>query len=205
MYAYTFRSRAERVLWTLEELGLSYNIVRANPFDADFDNKEMLELNPEGKVPILVHGNKVLLESLAIMEYLNSISNSGHLVPEAGERNYIFRRKLHFGLTEIEPYLWLAEQSNGPLRRFYTWPAGVYAESIKRVEKSCASVGMFITDSGYMLDNAFSIADIYFYHVLTWAKQHGIEHEPIVENYLSQLENRQAFPREMYWASARNE
>ena len=39
------------------------------------------------------------------------------------------------------------------------------------------------------------------YKVLTWAKQHGIQHEQDTEKYLSQLEERVSFPDEMYWKS----
>lgn len=185
----------------LKELDLNYDLVRLNPFEEDHVNPDILKLNPDGKVPILVHEGKVMLESLAIMEYLNSISNVGGLVPVEKEINYEFRRKLHYGLTEIEPYLWLAEQSKGPLNKYYSWPDGVYKESINRVAKSCKPVGSYITGHNYMLENGFSIADIYFYHILTWGKQHGIEHEPNVEHYLKQLEKRKSFPKEMYWAS----
>ena len=81
LYAYTFRSRAERVLWVLQELGLEFDVVRINPFEGRQVSPTLLELNPDGKVPVLLHGGKVLLESLAIMEYLDSISEEGGLVP----------------------------------------------------------------------------------------------------------------------------
>ena len=200
LYAYPSRSRAERILWLLKELEFEFDLVRLNPFKGGRVNPELLRLNPEGKVPILIHNGKVLLESLAIMEYLNSISKSASLVPFNIEINYDFRKKLHYGLTEIEPYLWLAEQAKGPLSRYYSWPDGVYEESISRVVKSCKVVKTFLVN-GQILESGFSIADIYYYHVLTWAKQHGIEHHIEIENYLSQLEKRKAFPSEMYWKS----
>lgn len=201
LYAYTFRSRAERVLWVLKELNLPHRIIRINPFEHDHINPEILALNPDGKVPILVHDKNILLESLAIMEYLNGISQTGGLVPHDNETCYQFRKKLHYGLTEIEPYLWLAEQSNGPLANYYYWPSGVYQESINRVKTSCRKVQQFVTDEYFMLENGFSIADIYFYHILTWAKQHGVEHDSKLEYYLQTLENRPAFPKAMYWKS----
>ena len=198
LYAYTFRSRAERVLWVLRELDFEFDLVRLNPFEGDHLNPEISKLNPDGKVPILLHNGKILLESLAIMEYLNSISKTKALVPADEESNYDFRRKLHYGLTEIEPYLWLAEQSEGPLNKYYNWPDGVYEESIARVDNSCKAVKAFLVGS-YYLGNGFSIADIYYYHILTWAKQHGIEHDQEIEDYLLHLEERESFPGEMHW------
>jgi glutathione S-transferase len=188
-------------LWALHELNLKFNLVRINPFESDYVDPQILKLNPDGKVPILVHEGKVLLESLAIMEYLNSIAKGGGLVPYEKESNYVFRRRLHYGLTEIEPYLWLAEQSKGPLRKYYSWPQGVYEESINRVRESSKVVETYVAPSGYMLETGFSIADIYYYHILTWAKQHEIGHAPKVEFYLEQLEKRKAFPKQMHWAN----
>ena len=133
------------------------------------------------------------------MEYLNSIPTNGQLVPDNKEINYNFRKILHYGLTEIEPYLWLAEQAKGPLSNYYHWPNSVYEESIRRAAKSSKAVASYISDSGYILENGFSLADIYYYHILTWAKQHNVQHEPATEHYLARLEQRKYFPQEMNW------
>ena len=199
LYAYPFRSRAERVLWTLKELDLDVKVVRLSPFVDNQINPELLKLNPEGKVPVLIHNDKVLLESLAIMEYLNSLSVDCNLIPIETANLYEFRRILHYGLTEIEPYLWLAEQAEGPLSNLYHWPNGVYKESIDRVGISCKVVESFLDQNNYLINGKFTIADIYYYHILTWAKQHGIFHAVKIENYLSQLETRRSFPKEMHW------
>lgn len=61
-------SRVARCLWALEELGIEYKQVGvAEPKSAAF-----LELNPMGKVPVLVDGPFVLTESVAITAYLAS-------------------------------------------------------------------------------------------------------------------------------------
>lgn len=58
---------AQRVNITLRELGIPFQEV-----NVDLKNKpsSFLKLNPEGKIPVLVHGDKVLIESLLIVEYL---------------------------------------------------------------------------------------------------------------------------------------
>jgi glutathione S-transferase len=57
-------------LWFLEELQKDYEVIN---IDLDkFENKseEFLKLNPNGKVPVLVDGDFVIWESLAINYYL---------------------------------------------------------------------------------------------------------------------------------------
>ena len=199
LYAYPFRSRAERVLWAIQELGLNCNVIRIKPFVGDGPNPELLKINPDGKVPVLIHGEKALTESLAIIEYLNSISGNAKLVPVTQDSIYDFRNKMHYGLTEIEPYLWFSEQAGGPLKRFYNWPQDIYPESINRVLRASKSVSAFIVDNAYLSEVGFTMLDIYYYHILTWAKQHGIEHSADIEEYLNRLEKRETFPKEMYW------
>jgi len=185
-------------------LALEYELIRVDPFENNNGHPELLELNPDGKVPVLKHNDVVMLESLAIIEYLDGVSGKAELVPNAHIDVYHFRKSIHFGLTEIEPYLWLSEQADGPLSNLYHWPKGVYSESLARVKESSATLEKLILEknpdgSCYLMGAKFSLADIYYYHILTWAKQHGINFGSHTESYLTHLEHRDKFPKEMYW------
>ncbi|MFL4469628.1 glutathione S-transferase family protein [Tateyamaria armeniaca] len=61
----TVKSRAFRVMWMLEELGVPYNVMPAAP-----RSEEARKYNPLGKIPALVDGDDVLTDSVAIMTYL---------------------------------------------------------------------------------------------------------------------------------------
>ena len=58
-------SRAFRVLWLLEEMGLPYNHLPVAPRSA-----EAMAANPSGKIPALRDGDRVLTDSAAIMTFL---------------------------------------------------------------------------------------------------------------------------------------
>ena len=106
LYAHTFRSRAERVIWTLEELQLDYTLIRLDAAKGDLQAPEFVRLNPARKIPVLVHGDRVFTESLAIAEYLCALRPDARLLPETPDENYEFRRLIHFTLSEVEAYLW---------------------------------------------------------------------------------------------------
>jgi glutathione S-transferase len=78
-------SRSQRVLWLLEELGLSYEIKRY-----ERDAKTMLapaslrEVHPLGKSPVVTDGGLTLAESGAIIEYLVERHGGGQLAPAPG-------------------------------------------------------------------------------------------------------------------------
>jgi glutathione S-transferase len=77
-------SRSQRVLWLLEELGLSYDIKRY-----DRDPETMLappalrQVHPLGKSPVITDGDLTLAESGAIVEYLVDRYGNGRLIPAA--------------------------------------------------------------------------------------------------------------------------
>jgi glutathione S-transferase len=79
------RSRSQRVLWMLEELGVAYDLKEYKR-----DTKTMLappelrEVHPLGKSPIVTDGKQTLAESGAILEYLVDTYGNGKLAPRAG-------------------------------------------------------------------------------------------------------------------------
>ena len=62
-------SRSFRAVWALEEMGLSYELVKW-PFPPRALAKEYLAVNPLGTVPFLIDGPVRLTESAAICQYL---------------------------------------------------------------------------------------------------------------------------------------
>ena len=96
------KSRAFRVLWLFEELGLSYKHLNVGPH-----SEEVLRYNPSGKVPVLIDGDAVISDSTAIMTYLAD-KHCG-LTAKAGT---LERAKqdalLHQILDEIDAVLWVA-------------------------------------------------------------------------------------------------
>jgi len=63
-------SSAGRCMWLLEELGQPYEVVAVDMRGGEHKSPEFLALNPNGKVPVMVEGEFILWESLAINEYL---------------------------------------------------------------------------------------------------------------------------------------
>ncbi len=196
LYAYPFRTRAERVLWALKEFGYPYEVVRLNPFKGETKTEAYLSLNPSGKVPVLTHNGEVLTESLAIIEYLNDLSTTKKLVPTEPKAVYQFRKVIYYGVTEIEAYLWVAEQDSRS-RALYTWPKGTYKDAISQVKENILPVWPWLKDSSYIAGDEFTLADILYYQLILWSKEHEIEVPASIDDYLNRLESRENFPEEI--------
>jgi glutathione S-transferase/3-isopropylmalate dehydratase len=62
-------SRSIRVVWVLEEMGLPYRVRQVDMLAAEQD-PEFLAVNPADYIPAIQDGDVVMVESIAIMEYL---------------------------------------------------------------------------------------------------------------------------------------
>lgn len=143
-----------------------------------------------------MHGNAVLTDSLAIMEYLNDISISQHLVPKSTKDKYKFRQVLHYGLTAVEPNLWVADQVSR-LGQRYCWPDRALSEALRQARHNIAVVWTWVHPRSYLAGDAFTLVDVFFYYLITWGQQYHIEVPEHVQQYLQGLESRRAFPSEI--------
>lgn len=72
-----------KVLATLEEKGLDYEIEKMNFSTQDHLKPEYLKINPNGEIPAIQDDETVIYESTAIIEYLNDEYPEPPLLPEA--------------------------------------------------------------------------------------------------------------------------
>lgn len=90
-------ARSFRVLWALEELGLSYELVNL-PFPPRFEKPEYLEENPLGTIPLLVDGETRMTESSAIPHYLAVRHGDGRFAVDVSSPDYgAYLNWLHHG------------------------------------------------------------------------------------------------------------
>jgi glutathione S-transferase len=101
------RSRSQRVLWLLEELGVEYEIVRYERDPATLlATAELQAVHPLGKSPVIVDGDVTVAESGAILEYLVERHGAGRLVPPRGTPEHLrYRYWMHYGEGSLMPLM----------------------------------------------------------------------------------------------------
>lgn len=98
-------SRSQRVLWLLEELGITYDVRRY-----ERDRKTMLAppelklVHPLGKSPVIEDDGMIVAETGAIIDYLVAKAGGrlGPLQPDAAQAYRFF---LHYGEGSLMPWL----------------------------------------------------------------------------------------------------
>ena len=85
---YARNSRAVRVAWVLEEMGLDYEIQKFELGDRAMRAPEYRAVHPMGRVPALEDREVTLFESGAIIQYLLARYSNGHLAPTTNSRDF---------------------------------------------------------------------------------------------------------------------
>jgi glutathione S-transferase len=99
-------SRSTRVRWALQELGVAFEAVTIDLFAGDHRRPEFLKINPAGRVPVLMDGDMVLTESVAIVRYLAEKYPEKRLIPTNPLERTQLDRWLLFTATELDQPLW---------------------------------------------------------------------------------------------------
>lgn len=78
-------SRAGRIVWLLEELGLPYDINKMSFHPKDLKSDEHRARHPLGRVPVLEDGDITIWESGAIIDYVIERHKNGGLKPAVND------------------------------------------------------------------------------------------------------------------------
>ena len=96
--------RGFRVVWLLEEMGLPYRLRRVDLLAGVENDPEFLAINPAGFIPALQDGDVVMVESIAIMEYLLARYGPTPLAPAAQDPSFPnYQQFLHLGEAGLVP------------------------------------------------------------------------------------------------------
>lgn len=85
---YAQNTRAVRIAWLLEELGLPYEIEKFQLGSPEMRSPDYRKVHPMGRVPALEDGDITLFESGAIVEWVLAVHGNGRLQPPMGTKEF---------------------------------------------------------------------------------------------------------------------
>lgn len=150
-------SRVARCLWALEELGLPYRQIAV----PDSRSGSFLALNPMGKVPVLVDGDFVLTESVAINAYLAGKAPTP-LLPANPQSRARIDQWSSWAITEVEFHFTVMVRE---LRRAGAAGEGPNGELVSAclagvVDTLAALENYLAAGNAYVAGDSFTIGDI---------------------------------------------
>jgi glutathione S-transferase len=187
------RSRSTRVLWLLEELGVPFDLtvmareVKRTP--------EYRALHPLGRSPVLEEDGGPVFESAALILHLADQNLDAGLIAPLGSHERALQYQWSFfamtdmesALVDISRQLW--RDSGEPDTEVIERAAARFVATAEVIEKA-------LGDDEYLVDNAFSVADIVVGSVLAFARTGELTELPAgVVQYVDRLEARPARQR----------
>ena len=189
-------ARSFRPLWTLEELGLPYDL-KMLPFPPRVFAKEYLGINPLGTVPLPLDGQTRMTESAAIAQYLVTRYGPTPLAVDVDEPDFgAYLNWLHFGEATLTfPQALVLRY--GRLEPEERRSPQVAADYTKWFFGRLRGVEAAVAGSDTLCAGRFTAADISVGYALLLAQRIGLSREfsPAVAAYWQRLQAREAFRR----------
>jgi len=187
-------ARSFRVLWTLEEMGLSYDL-KMLPFPPRIFAKEYKALNPLGTIPLMLDGETRMTESAAICYYLVTRYGPSPLAVGSEEPDYgAFLNWLHFGeatLTFPQTLVYRYTALEPPERR----NPQVVEDYSKWFLARLRGIETAIAGKEFLCGERFTVADVSVCYALLFSQRLNLSKDfgPAVAEYWHRMQRREGF------------
>jgi glutathione S-transferase len=185
------RTRAFRVLWIAEELGLGYEHRPIEIGEAGARAPEFLALNPNGRLPIIVDGDFVLPESLAITLYLAKKYSLGTLYPAKLQDEARLWQWSFWALAEVDRgvNIWSLHAVRLPP---HERDAGLREEALEVLAAPFAVLDNALAENAYLVGADFTVADLNVAAVVSRAVDMNLSAWPHLKKWLMRCLERPA-------------
>mgnify|MGYP001823052540 CR=1 FL=1 len=167
-------TRSARARWALLEAGLPFESI-GNEVGI-IGSPELLAVHPLGKLPAMLIDGKPLYESAAILTAVADLVPEKRLVapPGSWSRNLHYQW-LSFIQSEMEAFLQSTEVNSID----FIIPESEHVPEIKVqngrfFRKGAAVLNDVLGQSSYLVDDRFSVTDIYAAYAVNWGQEQGL-------------------------------
>jgi glutathione S-transferase len=185
---YAPRSRAFTALWLLEELGVPYELESFDLNSGRHKQADFLELNPMGKVPLVICDGIPVSETGAIAIYLADRFPAAGLAPALDDpQRPAYLRWVLFSAGVIEPALG---------EKFFKWEVPSRSVAWGSFAQMHETLTAGVKDSEWLLGDRFSAADVVVGSGARFGVMFGaFEKDGPIADYVARLSAREAFVR----------
>lgn len=163
----------------LREIGAQVELVLVDRSRGQQKSAEYLRLNPNGRIPTLVHGDLVLFEAAAICAHLADQHPEARLAPPLGSPERAHYYKWMFFLTNTVQPAYMAFRY--PEQHLLA-PSGSFVDDARvidavrssaaeRTARAFEAIEQSFGPGPFMLGEAYSACDAYLYMLAWWARK----------------------------------
>jgi glutathione S-transferase len=185
------RTRAFRALWIAKELDIPFEHLPIEIGGDGARSAEFLAINPNGRLPVIVDGDFVLFESLAITLYLAKKHSSGRLYPGTLEGEAKAWQWSFWAIAEVDRgvNIWSLhavrlppDERNAALRE----------EALTVIAAPFKVLDAAVSKQPYLLGNSFTVADLNVAAVICRAIDMNLSAWPQLDAWLTRCLDRPA-------------
>jgi glutathione S-transferase len=188
------RSRSSRALWMAEECGIPYEHEDLTSYPTmDAKSAAVREVNPIGKIPVIIDGDFVLSESMAINLYL-ARKYGRHLWPTGEQEQAKVLQWSFFGVTELDPPL-VQLMIERTFRKEGERNADNEKRNAEAARRALVALEAHLGGHAWLVGGSFTVADLNVASVLslaTGAKQEMTDY-PHIQAWLKRCQDRPAY------------
>lgn len=156
-----------KVVLMLEETALPYELLPIDMFAGQQHEPAYRAINPNGKVPAIIDGERVVFDSNAILLYL--AEKSGAFLGDAVERGSVLSWLL-FAATGLGPFCGQAVH----FTRIHQQSAYATNRYLREVERHFTVLDTRLASSAYLAGKTYTIADMAAYSWIDWADRNQL-------------------------------
>jgi glutathione S-transferase len=200
-----YRSRASRVYWMAEELGLEFTSVPVlqakrleNPLSPDAVlntlSPEFAAVNPMAQIPSIRDGDFVLHESLAITLYL-ARKHGGPLAGNGPQEEGLLTMWTIWAVADVEPHTVKIVSTYDDGRKNTEAGREVIAVACRSLKKPFAVLDAHLARNEWMVGGRFTVADLNIAEVLRYAQTEEalFDASPNVRAWIERCQSRPAY------------
>ncbi|RVT93394.1 glutathione S-transferase family protein [Sphingomonas crocodyli] len=190
--------RGFRVVWMLEEMGLPYRLRDVDLLKGVENDTAFLAINPAGFIPALQDGDMVMVESIAIIEYLAARYGPTPLAMGPGDPGFgAYLQYLHMGEAGLAgpTYISTVSRMMAPEGEKDNWGARL---GMTVFESRLGLVTRQLESAPYMAGDRFTAADISVTYALQFAERTaGYTLTGAARDYVARTTAREGYARAM--------
>jgi glutathione S-transferase len=189
--------RSIRPLWVAEELGLEYQLNPIGPRTGETQTPEYTRLNPKQKIPFCEDGDLKLSESLAICRYLvNKYGDESTIPPPATIEEQAKQDEwLSYIYGEMDETSLYVMRRHEALASIYGEAPAAIEAARQYVSKHLQVTDQYLADKSFLLNERFSLPDIFLTTCLNWAEAYGIPLAVNLVRYRDEIVKRPAYQK----------
>lgn len=191
-------TRAVRVRWLLEEIGVAYELQVVSLWRGAHKSKGYLKIHPLGKVPALEIDGATVFESLGICLYLADRFAEAGFAPPVGDmaRRASYCTWMAFSAGTLEPAI--LEHVRAKKAEARGVASVALGPALTPFDNVASYMESHLAEQSFLIGDQLTAADIMNGSLMAWAQDIGLlEERRAIRAWVSNLKSRPAYERAM--------